>query len=204
MMKKFFLLSVLAALPLFGAEIPGVPRDSNTNITGGYDSTRVHAQLILSVKDDTQAVHFVRDNNDPRVVTKTYILKNVDPYSFREYLRQMVQSKRVGNTSMLQQYPGNTTTQPLTATLSSVQLGSVNAQMGYNPPAQLGSNTAVECLKYVDGTGLLMVSAEEYRFKDSENGMGIDTLVKTLDNPALGELLGAYFVTLCCEFNTKN
>ena len=100
----------------------------------------------------------------------------------------MVQSKRVGNTSMLQQYPGNTTTPPLTATLSAVQLGSVNAQMGYNPPAQLGSNTAVECLTYVDGTGLLLVSAEEYRFKDSENGMGIDTLVNTLDNPALGEL----------------
>ena len=188
MMKKYFLLFMLAALPLFGAEVPGVPRDSNTNITGGYDSTRVHAQLVLSVKEDTQAVHFVRDNNDPRVVTKTYILKNVDPYTFREYLRQMVQSKRVGNTSMLQQYPGNTATQPLTATLSSVQLGSVNSQMGYNPPAQLGSNTAVECLKYVDGTGLLLVSAEEYRFKDSENGMGIDTLVKTLDNPALGEL----------------
>lgn len=188
MMKKYFLLSVFAALPLFSAEIPGVPRDSNSNITGGYDSTRVHAQLVLRVKDDTQAVHFVRDNNDPRVVTKTYLLKNVDPYTFREYLRQMVQAKRVGNTSMLQQYPGNTTTQPLTATTSSVQLGSVNAQMGYNPPAQLGSNTAVECLKYVDGTGLLLVSAEEYRFKDSENGMGIDTLVSTLDNPALGEL----------------
>lgn len=188
MMKKYFLLSVFAALPLFSAEIPGVPRDSNSNITGGYDSTRVHAQLVLRVKDDTQAVHFVRDNNDPRVVTKTYLLKNVDPYTFREYLRQMVQAKRVGNTSMLQQYPGNTTTQPLTATTSSVQLGSVNAQMGYNPPAQLGSNTAVECLKYVDGTGLLIVSAEEYRFKDSENGMGIDTLVSTLDNPALGEL----------------
>ena len=188
MMKKYFLLSVFAALPLFSAEIPGVPRDSNSNITGGYDSTRVHAQLILRVKDDTQAVHFVRDNNDPRVVTKTYLLKNVDPYTFREYLRQMVQAKRVGNTSMLQQYPGNTATQPLTATTSSVQLGSVNAQMGYNPPAQLGSNTAVECLKYVDGTGLLIVSAEEYRFKDSENGMGIDTLVSTLDNPALGEL----------------
>ena len=188
MKKRYFLYLALAALPLCGADIPGVPRDSNNNFTGGYDSTRVHAQLVLSVKDDTQAVHFVRDNNDPRVVTKTYILQNVDPYTFREYLRQMVQSKRVGNTSMLQQYPGNTATQPLMATLSSVQLGSVNAQMGYNPPAQLGSNTAVECLKYVDGTGLLMVSAEEYRFKDSENGMGIDTLVNTLDNPALGEL----------------
>ena len=50
----------------------------------------------------------------------------------------------------------------------------LNAQPGYQPIAQLGSNTAVECLKYVDGTGLLIVSAEEYRFKDYENGMGID------------------------------
>ena len=50
----------------------------------------------------------------------------------------------------------------------------LNAQPGYQPRAQRGSNTAVECLKYVDGTGLLIVSAEEYRFKDYGNGMGID------------------------------
>ena len=173
---------------LCGAEVPGVPRDSNFNVTGGYDSTRVHAQLVLEVKDDTQAVHFIRDNNDPRVVTKTYLLKNVDAYAFREYLRQMVQAKRVGNTSMLQQYPGNTAAAPLMATTSSVQLGAVNSQMGYNPAAQLGSNTAVECLKYVDGTGLLLVSAEEYRFKDTENGIGIDTLVNTLDTPSINTI----------------
>ena len=33
-----------------------------------------------------------------------------------------------------------------------------------------------------------MVSAEEYRFKDHTNGMGIDTLIKTLDDPALGAI----------------
>lgn len=188
---KRILISVVVFICFFAAvsaEIPGVPRDSNFNVTGGYDSTRVHAQLVLCVKDDTQAVHFVRDNNDPRVITKTYLLKNVDPYAFRQYLREMVQAKRVGNTTMLQQYPGNTATPPLTATASSVQLNTVNAQMGYNPQPQLGSNTAVECLKYVDGTGLLLVSAEEYRFKDSENGIGIDTLVATLDNPAIGAI----------------
>ena len=96
MIKKYFLWLFLAALPLCGADIPGVPRDSNNNFTGGYDSTRVHAQLVLSVKDETQAVHFVRDNNDPRVVTKTYILKNVDPYTFREYLRQVLTAKEPG------------------------------------------------------------------------------------------------------------
>ena len=76
----------------------------------------------------------------------------------------------------------------MTSTVSQAVLNSVNAQPGYNPPAQLGSNTAVECLKYVDGTGLLLVSAEEYRFKDHPNGMGIDTLVAELDNPALGAI----------------
>lgn len=190
-MKKYiycFVLFLISFTIVSGAEVPGVPRDSNFNMTGGYDSTRVQAQLVLCVKDETKAVHFIRDNNDPRVVTKTYVLEHVDAYEFREYLRQMVQAKRVGNTSLLQQYPGNTATAPLTATTSSVQLGNVNSQMGYNPAAQLGSNTAVECLKYADGTGLLLVSAEEYRFKDSENGIGIDTLVDTLDNPEIGEI----------------
>ncbi len=188
--NKVFLFLLLAAPALLhGAEIPGVPRDSNFNNTGGYDSTRVEAQLLVKVKEDTREVHFVRDNADPRVITKTYVLRHVDPYEFRDYLRQMVQSKRVGNTSLQQNYPGNTTTAPLTATVSSPELATpANAQPGYNPPIQLGSNTAVECLKYADGTGLLFVSAEDYRFEDHENGMGIDSIVAMLDNPALGAI----------------
>ena len=188
--NKVFLFLLLAAPALLhGAEIPGVPRDSNFNNTGGYDSTRVEAQLLVKGKEDTREVHFVRDNADPRVITKTYVLRHVDPYEFRDYLRQMVQSKRVGNTSLQQNYPGNTTTAPLTATVSSPELATpANAQPGYNPPLQLGSNTAVECLKYADGTGLLFVSAEDYRFEDHENGMGIDSIVAMLDNPALGAI----------------
>ena len=84
----------------------------------------------------------------------------------------MVQTKRVGNTSLQQQYPSNTTAAPYVATESAAVLGPAVAQPGYTPPVQLGSNTAVECLKYVDGTGLLIVSAEEYRFSDSVEGMG--------------------------------
>ena len=105
-MKKQLLIPVAAVLCSFvsAAEIAGTPRDSNNGNTGGYDGTRVEAQLLVNVKDDVNAVHFVRDNNDPRVITKTYILKNVDPYEFRDYLRQMVQSKRVGNTNIQQQY----------------------------------------------------------------------------------------------------
>ena len=172
---------------LAGTVVPGVPRDSNNGNTAGYDGTRVEAQLQLPLSADTEVVHFVRDNNDPRVVTKTYVLKNLDAYEFRDYLRQMVQSKRVGNTSMVQSYPGNTAA-PVQATVSQTQLNNASAQPGYTPQANLGSNTAVECLKYADGTGLLIVSAEEYRFKDSENGMGIDTIVAMFDDPAMGAL----------------
>ena len=193
-MKKIFCTSaaLLAVFVMHAAQIPGTPRDSNFGNTSGYDSTRVSAWMNINVANETKELHFIRDNNDPRVVTKTYVLKNVDAYEFRDYLRQMVQSKRVGNASLQQQYPSNTQSRPYIATLSAVQLNPATAQPGFNPAAQLGSNTAVECLKYVDGTGILIVSAEEYRFKDSENGIGIDSLVAMLDDPALGALNYGY------------
>ncbi len=187
-MKKFciFVFSLCAVLAL-AEEIPGVPRDSNFGNTGGYNATRVQALLQVKVGEDTDKIHFIRDNNDPRVVTKCYLLKNVDPYQFRDYLRQMVQSKRVGNATQEQQYPDSAAPAGPTPQSAPVMNGPA-AQPGYNPQIQLGSNTAVECLKYVDGTGLLIVSAEEYRFKDHENGIGIDKLVATLDDPAMGAL----------------
>ncbi|MBQ6596285.1 MAG: hypothetical protein IJH79_01925, partial [Lentisphaeria bacterium] len=166
------------------------------------------AQLLVNVQDKTKVVHFIRDNNDPRVVTKTYLLKHVDPYEIRDYLRQMVQSKRVGNTSLQQQYPlnavnggsgtpgtnagiGTAAASTVAATVSSPVLTTPpTAQPGYNPTLQLGSNTAVECLKYVDGTSLLIVSAEEYRFKDHENGMGLDSIIQFMDRPQMGANYG--------------
>ena len=190
-MKKSLLLGIFTlagAVSANAVDNPGIPRDSNFGNTGWYDPTRIEARLVVPVSDHTKTVHFVRDNNDPRVVTKTYVLKNVDAYEFRDYLRQMVQSKRVGNATIQQAYPGNTATAPVLATTSSPQLTGATSQPGYSPPVQLGSNTAVECLKFADGTGLLLVSAEDYRFRDQENGIGIDTLVATLDNPQLGAL----------------
>ena len=190
------------------AEIAGTPRDSNFKNTGGYDSTRVEAQLMVNVKEGTKTVHFIRDNNDPRVVTKTYVLKHADPYELRDYLRSMVQAKQVGNTSQQQQFPlnavnGGNGTPATNAGIGTDQAATVaatvsapvlttpaTAQPGYNPPLQLGSNTAVECLKYVDGTGLLIVSAEEYRFKDHENGMGLDSIIEFLDKPGMGTSTG--------------
>lgn len=187
-MKTILGMIFLGAVTALGAEeIPGVPRDSNFGNTGGYNATRVEAQLHVQVSEDTRKIHFIRDNNDPRVVTRCYLLKNVDPYQFRDYLRQMVQSKRVGNASLQQQYPASSAPAGPTPQSEPVLNGPA-AQPGYTPQIQLGSNTAVECLKYVDGTGLLIVSAEEYRFKDHENGIGIDKLVATLDDPAMGAL----------------
>ena len=189
MKKNFlFILSVFSVFSLAAVEVAGVPRDSNIGNTGGYDGTRVEAQLLVQVAPETNVVHFIRDNNDPRVITKSYLLKYVDAYEIRDYLRQIVQAKRVGNTSLVQSYPGNTANAPVMATVSAAELNSTAAQPGYNPVAQLGSNTAVECLKYVDGTGLLIVSAEEYRFKDNLGGMGIDSIIKMLDHPELNSL----------------
>jgi len=164
MIRKYALCSLfgLAALPLVAATdvnnnlsgsvstttqlVPGAGAaisDNNAN-TSPYMDTQVKANLQISVGDKIEKVHFIRDNNDPFVVTKTYVLQNADPYALRTYLREMVQTKRV-----------------------------------------VGSNTAVECLKFEDGVGLLFVSAEDYRFESNENGMGIDDIVKALDKPGL-------------------
>ena len=187
-MKKVIIAVFLVfSVYLAAAPIQGVPRDSNTGNTGGYDGTKVEAQLLVEVDKNTEAVHFIRDNNDPRVISKTYLLEYVDAYEIRDYLRQMVQAKRVGNSSMVQSYPGNVGT-PAVATVSAPQLNGAASQLGYSPVVQLGSNTAVECLKYVDGKGLLIVSAEEYRFKTTSVGMGIDEIVEKLDRPELSAL----------------
>lgn len=46
------------------------------------------------------------------------------------------------------------------------------------------SRTGVECIKYKDGTGALIVTAEKYRFSNEQGGgMSIDELIKALDQP---------------------
>jgi len=46
-------------------------------------------------------------------------------------------------------------------------------------------NTYVECIRYNNGAKYLIISAEADRFGKQENGMGIDEIVKTLDQPKL-------------------
>ena len=193
-MKFLFILSGIFLLSLLaGAETYSAPRDSNFQRTGAYAPTRVEAKLLIPVRSDAQTLHFIRDNNDPRVITKSYLLKHAEAYEIRDCIRMMVQSKRVGNTALQQIYPGNTTPSPApgnTATLSSAQPIPPTDQPTYTVPAQLGSNTAVECIKYADGIGLLIISAEEYRFADTPDGMGFDSIVKFLDRPQMGDLTG--------------
>ena len=55
----------------------------------------------------------------------------------------------------------------------------VGAKSVNSSPAQ------VTAVKFSDGKGAVLVSAEEYRFADSENGKGIDGIVASLDRPGL-------------------
>ncbi len=132
-MKKFAIASCIAALSC--ASFAG-------DASAPYADTKIDARLNVNVDKDTQVVHFVRDNVDPDVVTKTYILKHADPYELRGYLREMVQSRKVDV-----------------------------------------SDTGIQAVKYSDGTGIIMVSAEDYRFEDTENGQGIDSIIAELDKP---------------------
>ena len=108
--------------------IPGTPRSANHAATGGYAPSNVQAQLKINVSDGTKEVKVIRDNNDPFVITKPYMLKHADPYAVRSYLEAAVGAK------------------------------SVNAS-----PAQ------VTAVKFSDGAGAVLVSAEEYRFADSKD-----------------------------------
>ena len=137
-----------ASAPLYTSNTftpsPGIPRDKNNAPTASYMDSQVQAQLRVDLDRDTDAVHFIRDNNDPRVITKTYLLKHAHPYAVRSLLRDAITTKRVD-----------------------------------------ASYTGVETILFEDGTALLFVSAEEYRFMDHENGMGIDSLVARLDQPGM-------------------
>jgi len=124
--------------------IPGTPRSANNEMTGGYAPSNVQAQLKIDVKEGTREVKVIRDNTDPYVITKPYVLQHADVYAVRSYLEAAVGAKSV-----------------------------------------IASPAQVTAVQYADGTGVLLVSAEAYRFKDSKEGRGIDNIVKSLDRPGL-------------------
>ena len=143
----FPLFAAGAAAGVLANELP------SGNGNPAYGPSTVQAQLRLNVDPGTGVVHFIRDTGDPKIVTRTYLLKHADPYELRPYLREAVQTRRV-------EYPENS--------------------KFYNT-----AGTGITCIRMNDGTGLLLVSAEEYRFRKQPGGMGIDEIVARLDRPKL-------------------
>lgn len=64
------------------------------NLNPAYFPSNVQAQLQVGIGTDTEAVHFVRDTSDSKIITKTYVLKRANPYEIRPYIRNMVQTMR--------------------------------------------------------------------------------------------------------------
>ena len=98
LLAALFPASVLTAaetINLVPEQIPGKPKADFNAPSAGYGSSSVQAQLRLEVKDGTKAIHFIRDNNDPYVITRTYELKHADPYGLRWYLNAIINAKRV-------------------------------------------------------------------------------------------------------------
>lgn len=65
---------------------------------------------------------------------------------------------------------------------------------------QSGGFAKVECLKYNDGTGVIIVSAEDYRFGPQQYGQSIDELVAALDMPRISSSSGQKTYTYFPKF----
>ncbi len=124
--------------------IPGGTNAGNNNPTAGYGSSTVQTQIRVDVKDGEEAIHFIRGNSDPFVVTKLYELKNANPYSIRGYLLNVVKGVQINES-----------------------------------PVQ------VDAVKFNDGRGVVLVSAEDYRFENNGKGDSIDEIIAELDQPGM-------------------
>lgn len=132
----------------------------NNKPTGAYDASKVETKLNVEIKDGVNKVHFIRDNNDPFVVTKAYVLKHADPYTMRGILNHVVK--------------GTTITD---------------------------SPVAVDAIRYVGGKGVILISAEEYRFKKNGNNTGFDELVATFDKPKMAFSSGSVEMIYYPKYN---
>ncbi len=152
---KILLIAAAAALPFCSMaqqeDVSGVatPR-------AAPNGSQIQTQLWVQVKDDTKNVKLVSANTNPNVITKTYVLKNADPYELLPFFQIAVKAQRIAT-----------------------------------------NTSKVECLKFNDGTGVLIVSAEDYRFGKQKHGMGFDEIIEVLDRPGVTAASGtvgyAYF-----------
>lgn len=165
---KHILAGVLSLAPLTAAFANQQP---TANSNPAYAPTSFQPQLRFNIKEGTDTVHFIRDTNDPKIVTKVYLLKHTDPYSIRPYLREMVQTLRVDYNNP--------------AGRSNPDYYNVYSKDNAAGTQKIFVPAGIECIRFADGTGALIVSAEDYRFRDNAQGMGIDALVAGLDRPGL-------------------
>jgi len=96
-MKKNLFHRFLFGTAALAAANVGAQQAGNVNATAPYAKTNVQTQIRLNVDKDIDAVRFIRDNSDPRVVTKAYILKTADPFEVRPALQSIVQSLEISN-----------------------------------------------------------------------------------------------------------
>ena len=65
------------------------------------------------------------------------------------------------------------------------------------------NNTNVEAVKYADGSALLLISAEDYRFEDTPGAQGFDSIVRELDKPKLVSGSGRQTYVYSPEFRSS-
>jgi hypothetical protein len=64
--------------------------------------------------------------------------------------------------------------------------------------------TKVECIRFNDGTGGLVVSAEDYRFLQQEHGMSFDEIINSLDQPGITSSSGSYTYVYFPKYNSAS
>lgn len=167
MNKKFLLGTFLGWITI----VLWANQQPTSNFNPAYGNSAVQAHLRLDIKDGAEAVHFIRDTNDPKIITKIYVLKHADANSIRPYLREMVQSARIDYNN--------------TAGRNNIDYYNVYSKDNKAKTQKIFIPCGVECVRFEDGTEMLIISAEDYRFESSATGMGIDELVARLDQPGI-------------------
>ncbi len=123
--------------------------------------SQMQLQPTILINDQTKSLHVINENNDPDVVTRTYIMKNADPEELRPYLRTAARMNRIKD-----------------------------------------DTTKVECIRFNDGTGGLVVSAEDFRFLPQQHGMSFDEIIEALDQPGITSASGTYTYVYFPKFNS--
>ncbi len=96
--KSLICMCLAILLSLLANEIKAQARETraeNVRPTEPFDKTQIEPQLIINYDDQTKEVHFIRDNNDPYVVTKVYFLKHAEPYEIKRFMDKVAISNRI-------------------------------------------------------------------------------------------------------------